>query len=78
MKVSHMKQIAIASFAFGICTTHAQAQAAPITSTLFKQFADMRIGTGEPVYWYCIGEVYDYPSVKLVAKVEGIDTARLI
>jgi len=45
---------------------------------LFKQFTEMRIGTGEPVYWYCIGEVYEYPSGKLVAKVEGIDTARYI
>ncbi len=45
---------------------------------LFKQFTVMRIGTGEPVYWYCIGEIYEYPSGKLVAKVEGIDTARYV
>jgi hypothetical protein len=47
-------------------------------ASLFKEFTEMRIGTGEPVYWYCVGEVYEYPSGKLVAKVEGIDTARLI
>ncbi|MBX7170457.1 MAG: DUF1838 family protein [Pyrinomonadaceae bacterium] len=45
---------------------------------LFKEFTDMRVGTGEPIYWYCIGEIYEYPSGKLVAKVEGIDTARRI
>ncbi len=47
-------------------------------ASLFKEFTEMRVGTGEPVYWYCVGEVYEYPSGKLVAKVEGIDTARLI
>lgn len=47
-------------------------------ANLFKQFTEMRIGTGEPVYWYCIGEIYEYPSGKLVAKVEGIDSARYI
>jgi hypothetical protein len=45
---------------------------------LFKDFTEMRIGTGEPVYWYCIGEIYEYPSGKLLAKVEGIDTARYL
>jgi hypothetical protein len=45
---------------------------------LFKEFTEMRIGTGEPIYWYCVGEIYEYPSGKLVAKVEGIDTARYI
>jgi hypothetical protein len=45
---------------------------------LFKEFVEMRVGTGEPIYWYCIGEIYEYPSGKLLAKVEGIDTARYI
>jgi hypothetical protein len=47
-------------------------------ANLFKQFTEMRIGTGEPIYWYCVGEIYEYPSGKLVAKVEGVDTARYI
>ena len=59
-----------------ILATLASAQS--FNAELFKQFADMRVGTGEPVYWYCIGEIYEYPSGKLIAKVEGIDTARLI
>ncbi len=45
---------------------------------LFREFVKMRVGEGEPVYWYCIGEIYEFPSGKLIAKVEGIDTARLI
>jgi hypothetical protein len=24
---------------------------------LFKEFVEMRVGTGEPIYWYCIGEI---------------------
>lgn len=44
----------------------------------FQRFVEMRVGAGQPVYWYCIGEVYEYPAGKLIAKVEGIDTARLI
>ncbi|GEM_PF-907981 len=44
---------------------------------LFDKFVEMRVGTGSPVYWYCIGELYSYPDGRLIAKVEGIDTARL-
>ena len=53
-------------------TTHAQG----FTQQLFDQFVEMRFGTGAPVYWYCYGELYSYPSGKLLAKVEGIDTDR--
>jgi len=48
------------------------------TPELYKQFVELRVGAGEPVYWYCVGEIYEYPSGKLIAKVEGVDTARLI
>jgi hypothetical protein len=48
------------------------------TAENFKQFTDMRVGTGEPIYWYCIGEIYEYPGGKLVARVEGVDTARRV
>jgi hypothetical protein len=54
------------------------AQTQIFTPELFKQFTTMRVGTGEPIYWYCIGEIYEYPSGKLIAKVEGVDTARII
>jgi hypothetical protein len=43
----------------------------------FRSFVDMRAGRGEPVYWYCEGTVYAYPSGKPLMRMEGIDTARL-
>ncbi len=67
--------ILIFAFLFG---QNLIAQSKPFTPELFKQFTTMRIGAGEPVYWYCIGEVYEYPSGKLLAKVEGVDTAKLL
>jgi hypothetical protein len=48
------------------------------TPDLFKRFTTMRVGTGKPIYWYCFGEIYSYPEGKLIARVEGIDTARVI
>lgn len=48
------------------------------TPDLFAKFVEMRVGKGEPVYWYCVGELYSYPEGKLVARVEGVDTARFI
>ncbi|HRX90059.1 MAG TPA: hypothetical protein P5528_11510, partial [Steroidobacteraceae bacterium] len=29
-----------------------------------------------PIYWYCTGTVYEYPSGKPLMRMEGIDTAR--
>jgi hypothetical protein len=43
----------------------------------FKQFVTLRAGSGAPVYWYAIGEVYSYPEGKRVLRIEGSDTARL-
>jgi len=45
---------------------------------LFETFLKARVGTGEPIYWYSIGEVYSYPDGKLLARMEGFDTARLM
>lgn len=58
--------------------TPAQSATYGFTPTIFDQFVTMRVGTGAPVYWYCIGEIYSYPEGKLMARVEGIDTARLL
>ena len=45
----------------------------------FRAWVDMRTGgDGEAVYWYAVGEVYDYPSGELLMTVEGIDTARTL
>ena len=45
---------------------------------LFETFLKARVGTGDPVYWYSIGEVYSYPDGELLARMEGFDTARLV
>jgi hypothetical protein len=71
-----MKGKILIIFVFAIITKSVFSQG--FTPDLFKKFTEMRIGTGEPVYWYCIGEIYEYPSGKLLAKVEGIDTARYL
>lgn len=47
------------------------------TPEVFGRWVDMRVGTGEPVYWYAIGTVYTWPDGKPVMRVEGIDAARL-
>lgn len=46
-------------------------------SGVFRRWVDMRVGTGEPIYWYAIGTVYTYPEGKPVLRMEGIDAARL-
>ena len=46
------------------------------TPALFDLFAAMRTGTGAPVYWYSVGTLRSYPEGRLLARVEGYDTAR--
>jgi len=46
------------------------------TPALFDLWAKMRTGTGTPVYWYSVGTLKSYPDGKLLARVEGYDTAR--
>ncbi len=43
----------------------------------FDRWVEMRVGSGAPVYWYCIGTVYSWPEGRPLMRVEGIDTARL-
>jgi hypothetical protein len=62
----------------GLMGLMASGRAQTFNQTLFDQFVMMRVGTGTPIYWYCVGELYAYPEGKLLAKVEGIDTARLL
>lgn len=54
------------------------AQNIPYTKAIFDEWVKMRVGSGEPIFWYCFGEVYTYPEGKLVAKMEGTDCARLV
>ena len=44
---------------------------------LFDRWVAMRVGTGEPVYWYSEGTIRAYPGGELVATMAGYDTARL-
>jgi len=43
----------------------------------FEQFVEMRIGTGDPVYWYGLGVISSYPDGKVLARVEGVDIGKL-
>ncbi|MEM6809764.1 MAG: hypothetical protein AAGA41_10980 [Pseudomonadota bacterium] len=43
----------------------------------YEQWVTMRVGDGEPVYWYSHGTIRAYPGGKLIATIEGYDTARL-
>ena len=47
------------------------------TPEIFARWVDMRVGRGEPVYWYAVGTVYTYPEGKPVLRMEGVDAARL-
>lgn len=55
----------------------ASAQADPFDRELFEQWVLMRVGGGEPVYWYSSGTIRAYPGGKLIATIEGYDVARL-
>ncbi len=45
----------------------------------FDVFVEARAGRGgTPVYWYSFGEVYSYPEGRLLLKIEGFDTGRLV
>ena len=60
-----------------VLVTAAPAAADDFTPSLFKTWADARIGTGQPVYWYSVGTVRSYPDGKLLYRMEGYDTARV-
>jgi len=47
------------------------------TPEIFRQRVDMRVGQGQPVYWYAVGIAYTYPEGRPVMRIEGIDAARL-
>jgi hypothetical protein len=43
---------------------------------MFRQWVDMRVGRGEPVYWYAVGTVYRSPDGEPLMQMEGVDVAR--
>lgn len=48
------------------------------TPEAFDAWISARTGDGQPVYWYSVGTVRQYPSGKLVARMEGYDAARMV
>ena len=50
---------------------------ATITPQLFDTWIKGRVGTGDPVYWYSVGTMRSFPDGKLIARMEGYDTARM-
>ena len=45
----------------------------------FRRWCSMKLGDGSSsVYWCIQGDLFEYPSGKLLAKVEGIDVARSV
>ncbi len=43
----------------------------------FETLVDVRIGNGDPVYWYGVGVVYSFPDGEVLARVEGVDLGKL-
>ena len=43
---------------------------------LYDRFVSMRMGDGDPVYWYSVGTLKSYPDGELLFRMEGFDTAR--
>ena len=44
----------------------------------FVSFIHTRYGTGEPVYWYGVGDASTFPAGKMFMRTEGYDTGRLL
>jgi len=63
--------------ASGLCAPRVDASDRGFTSEIFKQWVDMRVGEGQPVYWYAVGIAYTFPEGQPVMRIEGIDAARL-
>ncbi|MBM4216222.1 MAG: hypothetical protein FJ173_08645, partial [Gammaproteobacteria bacterium] len=63
--------------ASGLCAPRVDASDRGFTSEIFKQWVDMRVGEGQPVYWYAVGIAYTFPEGRPVMRIEGIDAARL-
>ena len=60
-------------FALSLSAAHAEG----FDEDRFDRWIEARVGDGEPVYWYSYGTLRSYPDGKLLAKVEGYDTARM-
>ncbi len=71
-----MRMIVMLALAGLITAAPVRAETSRWTPALFDLWAKVRTGTGAPVYWYSVGTLRSYPDGKLLARVEGYDTAR--
>jgi hypothetical protein len=65
--------VLVSKFAF---TNNATRTATTWDVDNFRKWCRMKMGDGETVYWYISGDLYEYPTGRLLAKVEGVDLAR--
>ena len=77
MKKTSLTSRALLAIAMLALTSVAAAADHGFNPEVFRRWVDMRVGKGEPVYWYAIGTVYTYPEGKPLMRMEGIDAARL-
>lgn len=75
-----MRLLLYVIMSFVVLTGQSQAQIEDggFDKELFDQWVSMRVGDGNPVYWYSTGTVRAYSSGDTLATVEGYDTARLV
>jgi hypothetical protein len=71
------RHLVLGAIVLGACGLPGTSPAQGFDRDAFRAFVDMRTGTGEPLFWYCEGTVYEYPSGQPLMRMEGIDTARL-
>jgi hypothetical protein len=48
------------------------------TPELFDAYVHARLGTGDPVYWYAMGDATTFPDGQMFMRTEGYDTGRLL
>jgi len=65
----------LAFSAASVANAQAPQVSEPITKDVFRTWMDARSGTGEPVWWYSVGTVRDYPSGEVRYIMEGWDTS---
>ncbi|MEO1034032.1 MAG: hypothetical protein AAFX44_00605 [Pseudomonadota bacterium] len=64
-------------FAVLLLATNAATADGSFDLDTFQRWVTMRVGDGSPVYWFSEGTVRAYPGGRLIATMEGYDTARL-
>lgn len=47
------------------------------TADDFARYIEARLGSGDPVYWYAIGDATTFPDGNMFMRTEGYDTGRL-